>query len=387
MGAIGMNVVWENSQSYLLLNPSYSKSEQERFYKILKAAHAWPNHIWLSTSGSSVQKWVGLSKYALLVSAQAVNEHLKSDKEDKWVNALPFFHVGGLGIWARAYLSGAEVYDFKQEHPGKWQVEEFYRYIQKVNGTLSALVPAQLHDLVVFGQRAPSSLRALIIGGGALSPSLYEQAIALGWPVLPSYGLTECASQVATASLESWQQYQIPPLQLLSHIQACEREEHLCFSGSSLLSAYAYLNHHEVQFIDPKVQGWLTSEDRGRVRSGQLHVIGRADAIFKVGGENVNLAHLENYLQTLRLQLKISAEVTLIAVPDVRLGHCIHLASDSIDREQIASLVEQFQKAVLPFERIREIHLVSEFPRSSLGKILKNVLIDGIKKLKSLERE
>ena len=40
-------------------------------------------------------------------------------------------------------------------------------------------------------------------GGGALDPSLYKQARDLGWPLLPSYGLTECGSQVATASLSS----------------------------------------------------------------------------------------------------------------------------------------------------------------------------------------
>jgi o-succinylbenzoate---CoA ligase len=366
--------MWDSSESHLLMNPTYSKSEQERFSAILIAAHDWPAHIWLSTSGSSVQKWVGLSKQAVLASAQAVNQHLNSHREDRWVNALPFFHVGGLGIEARAYLSGAKVYDFKKAYPGKWQVEQFYTYIQEVNGTLCALVPAQLHDLVVLGKQAPSSLRALIIGGGALLPSLYERAVALGWPVLPSYGLTECASQVATAPLESWRKHQIPPLQLLPHLQACEREDRLCFKGDSLLSTYAYIDQQEVRFLDPKIEGWLVSEDRGIIQDGQLHVLGRADAMLKVGGENVDLARLENHLQTLRLQIAIEAEATLIAMPDSRLGHCLHLASNSLTQEKIAPLIDQFQQTVLPFERIRKIHLLPRLPRSSLGKILKSEL-------------
>jgi O-succinylbenzoic acid--CoA ligase len=374
MEEVGMNLIWENPDSYLLLNPSYSKEEQERFEKILKAAHVLPGHIWLSTSGSSAQKWVGLSKQAVLASAQAVNQHLQSDKEDCWVNALPTFHVGGLGISARAYLSGAKVYDFKQFHPGKWQAEAFHSYLQQMRGTLSALVPTQLYDLVTLGRSPPSSLRALIIGGGALPPSLYERAVALGWPVLPSYGLTECASQVATAPLESWRQNQIPLLQLLSHMQACEREDRLCFAGPSLLSVYAYLDGEVVRFVDPKIEGWLMSEDRGKVQEDQLIILGRADAIIKVGGENVDLARLENLLQSLRLQLALEAEVTLMDMPDARLSCCIHLASSSVNQEQIAPLVEQFQKSVLPFERIRHIHLVPHLPRSSLGKILKNDL-------------
>lgn len=372
-----IDVNWEDSESYILINPTYSKSDQERFYTILQAAHAWPGHIWLSTSGSSVQKWVGLSKQALLASAQAVNQHLDSHREDRWVHALPFFHVGGLGIWARAYLSGAQVYDFKEQHPGKWQADKFYSYMEEVQGTLTALVPAQLHDLVMLERRAPSSLRAMVIGGGALLPQLYEKAIRLGWPILPSYGLTECASQVATASLNSWQQNQIPSLQLLSHLQACEKEGHLCFKGLSLLSTYAYLDQEKLQFCDPKVEEWLISEDRGMIQNRELHLFGRADAMLKVGGENVDVARLENHLQTLCLEMRIEAEVTLLAMPDVRLGYCIQLASNS-NQEKITPLIEQFQKTVLPFERIRKIHFLPQLPRSSLGKILKKELQDLI---------
>jgi O-succinylbenzoic acid--CoA ligase len=374
-----MNISWESAESYLFLNPSYSKNDQRRFYGILEAAYAWPAHVWLSTSGSSVQKWVGLSKQALLASAQAVNQHLNSSKADRWVNALPSFHVGGLGVWARAYLSGAKVYDFKRHYSGKWRAEDFYGYIQQIEGTLSALVPTQLYDLVTLGKQAPASLRALIIGGGTLLPSLYERAVALGWPVLPSYGLTECASQVATATLESWQQNQVPPLQLLPHLQACEQEGHLCFAGSALLSTYAYFANQKISFVDPKVQGWLISEDRGMIQNGQLHVLGRADAILKIGGENVDLACLENHLQTLRLKMAMDAEVTLIAMPDTRLGHSIYLVSSS-SQKKIKPLVEQFQQSVLPFERIRKICFVPQLPRSPLGKILKSALIDRLSK-------
>lgn len=374
-----MNIHWESPQSYLLLNPSYSKKDQKRFYTILDAAKIWPGHIWLSTSGSSVQKWVGLSKQAILASAKAVNQHLNSNHADLWINALPSFHVGGLGIWVRAYLSGARVCDFKQQSSGKWHAEEFYRLIEQLNGTLTALVPTQLHDLITLGKKAPSSLRAVIIGGGILMSDLYKQAIALGWPVLPSYGLTECASQVATASLDSWR-YQNPVLKLLPHIQACEKDGRLCFAGHSLLSTYAYLEDEVVRFVDPKNQGWLMSEDRGIIQNDQLTILGRTDAVLKVGGENVDFNRLENHLQTLRLKLNIKAEVTLIAIPDTRLGYCIYCASNSDSQEKIASLIEQFQQTVLPFERIRKVCLVPHLPRSPLGKILKNDLLHLLSK-------
>ncbi len=374
-----ISIDWENSESYLLLNPSYPKSEQNRFYTILRASNAWPGHIWLATSGSSVQKWVGLSKQAILASAQAVNQHLESDSEDRWINALPFFHIGGLGIWARACLSRAKVYDFHQEHLGKWQAEAFFRYIQRVGGTLSALVPAQLYDLVMLGYLAPESMRAIIIGGGALSPILYQQAIDLKWPILPSYGLTECASQVATANLGSWRGNQVPILKLLPHIQAKESEGFLCLSGPSLLSTYAYFNDDDIQFIDPKNQGYLITEDRGRIDNKQLSILGRTDSIIKVGGESVDLACLESLLQTLKIQMAIEIDVTLVAMPDMRLGHSIHLAVECSEQCRVALLIRKFEESVLPFERIRGVHCISDFPRSAIGKILKSKLVDLIK--------
>lgn len=377
-----MKISWENSDSYLLANPSYSKEEQARFQKIVAAATEWPGHFWLSTSGTSAPKWVGLSKSAILASASAVNKHLDSNQTDSWVNPLPHFHVGGLGILARAHLSGAVCHDFKSVCPGKWRAADFYRYLLDTNGTLTSLVPAQLQDLVELGWEAPPSLRAVIIGGGVTLPTLFERASTLRWPILPSYGMTECSSQIATALLDSWKQCQLPSLHLLPHLRGSVHEGQLCFAGSSLLSVYAYLYEDKVKFVDPKVQGWLKTEDRGEIENGIVKIWGRADAIVKIGGENVDLARLENHVQAMKLQTGCAYDVTLVAVQDSRLGHCIHLASNSPAKEGLALLIHAFQSSVLPFERIRKIYLVPELPRSSIGKILKPELMSQIAAIK-----
>lgn len=369
---------WENSESHVLVNPSYSTAEHTRFQNILGAASDWEGHIWLSTSGTSSPKWVGLSKQALLASACAVNHHLEIDTNDAWVNPLPHFHVGGLGILARAHLSGAVCHDFKRAFPGKWEPEAFYHYLCEMQGTLTSLVPAQLHDLIKLGKKAPPSLRAVVIGGGAILPLLYEKSLGLNWPILPSYGMTECASQIATAPLECWKQGVMPCLHLLSHVQGCVENRNLCFAGPSLLSAYAYLDQDQVVFVDPKRQGWLKTEDRGKIENGIVEVYGRSDNVLKVGGESVDLDRLENHLHALKLQSQFSYEVALVAMKDSRLGDSIHLASDSPSLELLASLLNIYQGSVLPFERIRRTHLFKELPRSPLGKILKQNLVDMI---------
>ena len=232
-----------------------------------------------------------------------------------------------------------------------------------------------MYDLILTKKKAPPTLRALIIGGGALLPDLYERGIALGWPILPSYGLTECASQVATAPLHSWKENRFPSLHLLPHLEANLHNDRLAFAGASLLSAYAYLEDEKIHIVDPKSNGRLITEDRGVVEEGKLIPLGRSDSIVKVVGENVDIARLENHLQTLRLRMGIQAEVTLVVLPDERLSHKIVCVLTSSNCENIGSLIEEFQATVLPFERIREVSLIPAIPRSAIGKIQKQELI------------
>ena len=108
-----MDIDWTSSESEILINPRGMPSDR----RILDAAKHLPGHIWVATSGSTQLKWVGLSKEAIQLSAQAVNKHLHSTSADIWIHCLPDFHVGGLGIWARSALSGARVVDCKVSAP------------------------------------------------------------------------------------------------------------------------------------------------------------------------------------------------------------------------------------------------------------------------------
>lgn len=376
-----MPVNWDSSSSDILMNSAYSLQEKEHYQHILDLASAWPAHIWLSTSGSTAVKWVGLSKQALLASAQAVNKHLHATSEDIWLQTLPYFHVGGLSIWARQFASGAKVLDFKSIHP-KWDPRLFHQWAAHTQGTLTSLVPTQLYDLVRCQLQSPPSLRAVVIGGGALAPILYQQALALGWKVLPTYGLTECASQVATAEMGCWDSPVFPALKVLPHVQVKADEERLSFKGPSVLSVYALYQNRQVKFWDPKQEGWFISEDRGQVdSSGYLKIEGRLDQFIKVGGESVNFSQLENALQALRIELGLTQEATLVAFPDDRLGYEIHLAGVSHDDKTFSRLIETFNQQVLPFERIRHLHLVPFIPKTPLSKVLRKELLHLIDRL------
>jgi O-succinylbenzoic acid--CoA ligase len=284
-------------------------------------------------------KLVALSKRALLASAAAVNRHLASDASDVWCNVLPTFHVGGLGIHARAFLSGARIVNDLEE-----------------GATLASFVPAQVSDVVRAGRVAPPSLRAVVVGGGALSEELYAAGRGLGWPLLPSYGMTECCSQVATARAES------PELVLLDHVDArIEEDGRLALRSEALLTGYATADG----FRDPKVDGWLITEDYSSLDGRVLRVQGRSADFVKIGGESVDLSRLD------RILAELGADAAVVAVPDERLGHVIALVVASGDADAIAAA---FNARVLPFERARSIRRVTEIPRTPLGKIVRKHL-------------
>lgn len=374
-----MNINWNSDDSYLLANSRMDENQRLFFEKGLLSID-FPSHVWIATSGSSstFQKWAALSKKGLLASAKAVNEHLCSDETDRWLHALPDFHVGGLGIRVRAYLSGAAVIDFKE----KWNPFGFHETAHREKITLSAMVPTQLYDLVENGLSAPPSLKAVIVGGAALNEMLYAKAKQLGWHPLPSYGLTEICSQAATAPLDSLNNSIFPDLKILSHV-ACRVDEggYLHLSSEALLTAYAWFEEEIPRIEDPKINGWFRTEDLAKIDGKTLRFIGRSSDFVKIGGESVNIARLNSILEKIRQEKRLGGDQAVFALPDPRLGHVLHLAHAGMARGELDILLRAYEMKTLPFERIREIHEVEAIPRSSLNKLQRALLM---KKFSSL---
>ena len=342
---------WRSEESHLLLNPRMPREEQRRLETYVVPLRA---HVWLATSGTTgALKLTALSKKALLASAASVNRHLSSTADDVWACVLPTFHVGGLGIYARAFLSGARVV------AAAWDPA---RFAAMGEITLASLVPAQVADLVNGGLRPPERLRAVVVGGGALSEDVYRAGAALGWSLLPSYGMTECSSQVATAWPGSTE------LVLLDAFEArVEKDGRLAFRGEPLLTGYGTAGG----FVDPKRRGWFVTEDLGSVDGRILQVGGRRGDFIKIGGESVDLARLDAVLAAIA-----GSHAAVVAMPDERLGYVIHLAVDeSADGDAVASA---FAEQVHPFERPRRVHRVAEIPRSPLGKLIRKRLLEAL---------
>lgn len=341
---------FESAESHLLLNPRLPPADRARLEGMVPSR---PAHIYVATSGSTGDmKLVALSKRAVLASARSVNARLGASSADVWCNVLPEFHVGGLGIFARSFLAGSRVVRLDS-----WDARAAIALMKRAGVTLISLVPTQLHDLVRADAAAPVGLRVALIGGGRLEAPLERRARELGWPLLASYGSTECASTIATGGEDG-------VYELLDHLEASERDGRLAFRGSSLLTGYCGQGG---SMTDPKVDGWFVSEDRGTSTGRLIRVEGRGADFIKIGGESVDLGRLD----------RIAAEVggtalAVVAVPDARLGFLIELV---LEGEGSAEAVAAFNERVLPFERARRLHRVAVIPRSPLGKVMRGKLL------------
>ena len=356
------------------------QGSKEELHAALSRLGNLTGHLCFATSGTSGKlKWVALSKKAVLKSASAVNAHLRSDETDVWLNPLPDFHVGGVGIAARGHLSGANVIDCHFPE-SKWSPLHFHKQLKQSDATLTSMVPTQAFDLVSLGLEAPKSLRAIIVGGGAMSEQLYFAAVSLGWKLLPSYGLTECASGVATAEYESWNLSQYPLLKPLDHVElALDQKGFLKIKSDSLLTAYIEKGDEGYFLRDPKECGWLTTEDKVLFEGKEIRSVSRGEHFVKIGGESVDLLRLEKILEEEKLALQFKDDIALIALEDERLGYRIHLAVASPVDESVKRLVERYHLRVHPFERISFIHSVNKIPRSPLNKVLKAELAAHVK--------
>lgn len=308
------------------------------------------------------------SNEGLRVSAAAVNAHLGVDRHSCWGLALPRRHVGGHGVVVRADLAGCRL----AEWPHRWEPAGFARWLADERVTHSSLVPTQVHDLVAAQLPAPASLQAVVVGGGRLDPQTGQAARDLGWPVLASYGLTEAASQVATAdpgSLgEPFAADSLPVLPIWE--LACDPDGRIRLRGPALCLGWV-VHHPDGPAFLPRHDDWFETQDRGRLdEAGHLTVLGRADQLVKVLGELVDPLAIEEQLARLAPPGTLAGRIAVVALPDPRRGcRLVPLREAACPPAAATNALTLYHQHCPGFARLEPWRIVAQLPRSPLGKL------------------
>lgn len=363
---------WTSAESAVLLNPRLPTLVQQRLHQEVEKKN-FSSTLWLQSSGTESSfvgtKLVTIDKSAFLAAVQGCVDFYQLSKTDIWLNSLPLFHVGGLAIEARCFLSGAK----SEIYRGAWSAHDFQKQLQQSQANWASLVPTQVYDLVQASIPPPPSLRAILVGGGSLSMNLWLQAYKLGWPLLPSYGMTETSALLAGSSLETLQREPSPSgMDILPHIKLRQiQKDKYAIRSRSLFSGYLLFEENQGATWKPRSDPFIL-DDRLRVEKNKLYVLGRESQLVKILGETVNLQELTD-----RLESVIGAPFAVVAAPEDRKGYDLHLFVQSINA--VLPPLDEINKGLLPFQRISEVHILNALPRTELGKIKTAALLRLLK--------
>lgn len=318
----------------------------------------------LPTSGSSgAPKAVALARRAFTFAAAAHAERLGWHKGDAWLLSLPLAHVGGLSILIRCLIARRTLV---VPPPGRsFDPVELTARIERHHITLLSLVPTMLASWLERARR-PEALRAVLLGGAAASPVLMARALAAGWPLLPTYGLTEACAQVATCTPGSTEEGCGRPLAGLEiRIAPDGRIE---VRGQTLMSGYLPAPTAG-NGLEP--DGSFRTGDLGAVDTrGCLQVFGRQDDVIVTGGENVQPLEVEAAL----LEHESVAAAAVFGVADPLWGQRVVACVVAAGELDVARLESFLRERLAAFKVPRQWHLLQALPMTAGLKLDRRAL-------------
>ncbi|MBN1827201.1 MAG: AMP-binding protein [Candidatus Eisenbacteria bacterium] len=315
----------------------------------------------LYTSGVSGRpKGVLLSRRAFAAAAAASARVLGVKEEDRWGLCMPLAHVGGLSIVTRSLFARRAV-----AVAAPFRADTLIRAAARDRITILSLVPTMMTRLLDREPpwRPPKHLRAILLGGAPIFPSLLKRCARIHAPVLPTWGMTETCAQAATARPDGVPHAEAaaPPLPGVELRAPGGRVE---VRGPTLFSGYFPAGAHADPFDD---EGWFDTGDRGFLDDGgRLHVLGRREEVLISGGENVSAPEVEAAL----LEHPDVEEALVFGAPDREWGE--RIAAAVVLREGAilddGALRDHVEARLAPHKRPRLLAVLPALPRTAAGK-------------------
>ncbi len=319
------------------------------------------------TSGTTGRpKGVVLSGRAMAASAESWLGALPP--ATGWLLALGLGHVAGLGILWRAIARRVPVRIVDRADPAVLLAA----LVADPAPSHVSLVPAQLIRLLDAAGDVPppASLRAVLLGGGPIPPALVVRAIRSGWPVMPTYGLSETGSGAtalsateAPTSPESAGR-PLPDVRIAIDQPGADGVGEIMVETAARFSGYLGERGGSGPVRDPVRTG-----DLGRIDGeGRLFVIDRRlDRIVR-GGENIAPAEVESVL----VAHPAISDAVVVGRPDALWGHvpaaAIVLADGAADPGDEA-LAAHARSSLAGFKVPVSFLRLDALPRTSGGKL------------------
>lgn len=294
-------------------------------------------------------------------------------ENDRWLIALPLFHISGLSALFKSVIYGMTIVLHQ-----KFDVDEVKDSIKQHRVTMISVVQTMLSRLLRELEECPSSLRCLLLGGGPAPLSMLEESKQKGFPVFQSYGMTETCSQIVTLapefSVEKLGSAGKPlfgcELKIHDGERTCHPFEHgeIMVKGANVMKGYLRCEAETAAAFD---QDWLRTGDIGYVdEEGFLFVLDRRSDLIISGGENIYPAEIEAVLLT----HPHVREAGVTGIYDEKWGAVPAAFLVTDEKVAVSELYDLCQSHLAKYKWPAAFHFVDELPRNASNKLQRHRL-------------
>jgi fatty-acyl-CoA synthase len=343
------------------------------------------------TSGTSANpKGVMLTHRNIYLHALNVCMGFRIENGAVELHTIPLFHANGWGVAHFLTLLGG-----KHVMIQRFETKEVFRLIETEKVNSCSLVPIMATALVNCPERRNydlSTLRRIVIGGAASSPTLIREVEEqLGCECFSGYGLTETCPSLTISPMKSgmgWEGEQRYAGQAMTGFAFPGTEVRVVDSddrdvprdGQAIGEIVARSDGvMEGYWRQPEASaealrgGWFHTGDMATFNEeGYLLIVDRKKDIIVSGGENISSLELEKAI----LAHPAILEAGVIPVPDEKWGEVpkalVVLKPNAAVTE--SELIEFCRSRLSHYKCPRSVEFVDSLPKTGTGKILKKDL-------------
>jgi fatty-acyl-CoA synthase len=325
------------------------------------------------TSGTTAYpKGAMLTHDNMLRDAWAAGTRIGIRPDDRYFNCRPFFHVAGSTLSAlMALVAGATLVTLPTFEAGA--------ALEMLERERCTLISGNDTIFQMLMGHEDFAKRKLSLRGGwaAAGPQTMRRIIdVLGAKsICAAYGLSEASPNVVMSDWRDAEELRVNGLAAPHDgVELRIVEGEIQVRGWNVMQGYC--NNPEANAKAFTDDGWLRTGDLGELTAdGRLRMVGRLKDVFRVGGENVAPAEVEEVL----LAHPAVQTAQVIGVPDARLGEvpAAYVTLKAGARATEAEILAWMKPKIANFRLPRYLRIVADFETIGMtasGKVQKTKL-------------
>lgn len=341
----------------MLLAPAAPLPDPQTPYEAdaLAFCRAWQNgqtEFTLYTSGSTgTPKSITLTRAQMQASARLTGQTLGLRADDAALVCLNIRYVAGVMMLVRGLELGLPMTIIE---PVSNPLARFNP--ATIRFAFTAFVPLQLQTILTDApDKVPilNSMKAILVGGAATSPTLERALQVIEAPVYATYGMTETVSHIALRRLNGSEHTDWFTALNAVNLGTDERN---CLHITSAATNFERIQTNDVvELLD----------------TTRFRLLGRADLVINSGGVKVQPERVEQIVQDVLARYGPVPRLFVAGLPDERLGQRVTVISEqwAVSSSQWAVIQEAVRAELGPYAVPKEWRTVPMFAETPTGKI------------------